>query len=135
MTPLWPRAPSPPPSPAISHHIRQVVQHTTVERQWYRQQTDGTKHLTRGAQRQSDYQESKLTAKSRSPNIQNYTLVRHDRRQGPGGGLLGSNDLSLHEVKMSGSYRCQKIEINSYPDSPLFISTGFLPRVSSMRLN
>ena len=33
-------------------------------------------------------QESKLTAKSRSPNIQNYTLVRHDRRQGPGGGLL-----------------------------------------------
>ena len=33
-------------------------------------------------------QESKLTAKSRSPNIQNYTLVRQDRRQGPGGGLL-----------------------------------------------
>ena len=29
-----------------------------------------------------------LTAKSRSPNIQNYTLVRHDLRQGPGGGLL-----------------------------------------------
>ena len=33
-------------------------------------------------------QESKLTAKSRSINIQNYTLVRQDRRQGPGGGLL-----------------------------------------------
>ena len=33
-------------------------------------------------------QESKLTAKSRSPNIQNYTPVRQDRRQGPGGGLL-----------------------------------------------
>ena len=33
-------------------------------------------------------QESKLTAKSRSPNIQNYTLVRQDRRQGPGAGLL-----------------------------------------------
>ena len=33
------------------------------------------------------------------------------------------------------NYRCQQIEINSYPDSPLFISTGFLPRVSSMRLN
>ena len=25
------------------------------------------------------------------------------------------------------NYRCQQIEINSYPDSPLFISTGFLP--------
>ena len=36
----------------------------------------------------STIQESKLTAKSRSPNIQNYTLVRHDRRQGQGGGLL-----------------------------------------------
>ena len=33
-------------------------------------------------------QESKLTAKSRSPNIQIYTLVRQDRRKGPGGGLL-----------------------------------------------
>ena len=33
-------------------------------------------------------QESKLTAKSRSLNIQNYTLVQQDRRQGPGGGLL-----------------------------------------------
>ena len=31
---------------------------------------------------------SKLTAKSRSHNIQNYTLVRQDRRLGPGGGLL-----------------------------------------------
>ena len=51
MTPPRPRAPSPPPSPA--HHVRQVVQHTTLERQWYRQQTDVTKHLPRGAQRQS----------------------------------------------------------------------------------
>ena len=51
MTPPRPRSPSPPSSPA--HHVRQVGQHTTVERQWYRQQTDGTKHLPRGAQRQS----------------------------------------------------------------------------------
>ena len=33
-------------------------------------------------------QESKLTAESRSPNIQNYTLVRRDRRVGTEGGLL-----------------------------------------------
>ena len=46
-----PRAPSPPPSP--THHVRQEVQNTTVVRQWYRQQTDGTKHLPRGAQSQS----------------------------------------------------------------------------------
>ena len=52
MTPPRPRAPSPPPSP--THHVRQVVQHTTLERQWYRQQTDGTKHLPRGEHCQSD---------------------------------------------------------------------------------
>ena len=34
-------------------HARQDVQHTIVERQWHRQQTDGTKHLPQGAQRQS----------------------------------------------------------------------------------
>ena len=33
------------------------------------------------------------------------------------------------------NYRCQQTEINTYPDSLPFISTGFLPRVSSMRLN
>ena len=43
--------------------------------------------------------------------------------------------LSLHEVEMSGNNRCQQIEMNSYPDSPLFLSTGFLPRVSSKRMN
>ena len=48
---MTPHAPSPPPSPA--HHDRQDVQHTTVERQRYRQQTDRTKHLPRDAQRQS----------------------------------------------------------------------------------
>ena len=32
--------------------------------------------------------ESKLTTEFRSPNIQNYTLLRQDRRQGPGGDLL-----------------------------------------------
>ena len=51
MTPPQTRAPSPPPSPA--HHVRQDVQHTTVERQWYRQQTDGSNYLPRSAQRQS----------------------------------------------------------------------------------
>ena len=57
----------------------------------------------------------------------NMTLLNND--------YTGSNDLSLHEVELSGNYRCQQIEINSYPDSPLSISTGFLPRLSSMRLN
>ena len=48
---------------------------------------------------------------------------------------FGSNDLSLHEVELSGNYRCQQIEINSFPGNPLFNSTGFLPRVISMRRN
>ena len=79
-----PRAPSPPPNPA--HHIRQHLQHTTVKHKWHRQQIDGTKHLPRGAQRKvAAIQEEKLTAISRSHNIQNYTLVR---RLGPEGDLL-----------------------------------------------
>ena len=53
ITPPRPHTPSPPPSRPHAHHVRQVVQHTTVERQWYRQQTDRTKHLPRGAHRQS----------------------------------------------------------------------------------
>ena len=48
---------------------------------------------------------------------------------------IGSSDLILHEVELSGNNRCQQIEINSYPDSPLFISTGSRPQVSSKRLN
>ena len=48
---------------------------------------------------------------------------------------LIEDDLSLQEVEVSGNNRCQQIDINSYPDGPLFISTGFLPRVSSKRLN
>ena len=48
-TPPQPRAPSRP----HFHHGRQGVQHTSMERQWHQKQTDGTKHLPRGAQRQS----------------------------------------------------------------------------------
>ena len=33
-------------------------------------------------------QESKLSSNSKTPNIQNFTTVRNDRRQGQGGGLL-----------------------------------------------
>ena len=32
------------------------------------------------------------------------------------------NDLSLHKLELSSNNRCQQIEINSYPDSPLLIS-------------
>ena len=45
--------------------------------------------------------------------LHNFTTVRTD---------MGSNDISLHDVELSGNNRCQQIEINSYPDSPLFIS-------------
>ena len=71
-------------------HIRQDAQHTTVERQWPRQQTDGTKHLPGGAQRQSGghsgVQAHGKIEKSQHPEL--YPLVRQDLRLGPGGGLL-----------------------------------------------
>ena len=41
--------------------------------------------------------------------------------------LVGSKELSIHEVELSGNNRCQQIEIKFYSDeSPLFISTCFL---------
>ena len=87
-TPPQPCAPSPPSSP--THHVRQYVQHNTVERQCHRQQTNKTLSIFLEAYNVKvvAIQESKLTTQLRSPNIQNSTLVRQDRRLGPGGGLL-----------------------------------------------
>ena len=58
-------------------HVRQCVQHTSLECQRHRQKQMGL-----------SIQESKLMAQSRSTNIQNYTIVRQDLCLGPGGGLL-----------------------------------------------
>ena len=52
-------------------HVRQGVQRTSVECQWHRQHTDEAHNVNVAA-----IQEYKVTAQSRSPNIQNYTLVR-----------------------------------------------------------
>ena len=90
MTPPRPRTPSPPPSPA---HMPTMSDKTFNILQWNangigNKQTELSIFLEAHNVKVAAIQESKLTAKSRSPNIQNYTLVRHDRRQGPGGGLL-----------------------------------------------
>ena len=79
MTPPQLRAPSPPPSHA--HH----VDNTFNILQWNangigNKQTELSIFLEAHDVKVAAIQESKLTAKSRSPNIQNYTLVRQDRR-------------------------------------------------------
>ena len=90
MTPPQPRAPSPPHSPA---HTPTMSDKTFNILQWNANGI-GNKQMELGIFLEAHdvkvavIQESKLTAKSRSPNIQNYTLVRQDRHQGPGGGLL-----------------------------------------------
>ena len=81
MTPPWPCAPSPSPSPA--HHVRQWNANGIGNKQ-----TELSIFLEAHNVKVAAIKESKLTAKLRSPNIQNYTLVRHDQRQGSGGGLL-----------------------------------------------
>ena len=90
MTPPQPHAPSPPPSPA---HTPTMSDKTFNILQWNangigNKQTELSIFLEAHDIKVAAIQESKLTAKSRSPNIQNYTLVRQDRRQVPGGGLL-----------------------------------------------
>ena len=89
-TPPQPHAPSPPPSPA---HTPTMSDKTFNILQWNangigNKQTELSIFLEAHDIKVAAIQESKLTAKLRSPNIQNYTLLRQDRRQGPGGGLL-----------------------------------------------
>ena len=90
MTPPQSRAPPPPPTPA---HMPTISDKTFNILQWNAngigsKQTELSIFLEAHNVKVAAIQESKLTAKSRSPNIQNYTLVRQDRRLGPGGGLL-----------------------------------------------
>ena len=90
MTPSRPHAPTPLPStthtPTMSHKSFNLLQ-------WNangigNKQTELSIFLEAHNVKVAAIQEFKLTDKSRSPNIQNYTLVQHDRRQGPGGRLL-----------------------------------------------
>ena len=90
MTPPQPRAPSPPPSSA---HTPTMSDKTFNILQWNangigNKQTELSIFLEAHNVKVAAIQESKLTAKSRSPNIQNYTPVRQDPRQGPAGGSL-----------------------------------------------
>ena len=90
MTPPQPCAPSPLPSHG---HTPTMSDKTFNILQWNangigNKQTELSIFLEAHAVKVAVIQESKLTAKSKGPNIQNYTLVRQDRRQGPEGGLL-----------------------------------------------
>ena len=89
-TPPQPRAPFPPPSPA---HMPTISDKTFNILQWNangigNKQTELSIFPEAHNVKVAAIQESKLTAKLRSPNIQNYTLVQQDRRLGPVGGLL-----------------------------------------------
>ena len=90
-TPRQPRAPSLPPSPA---HIITMSDKTFNILQWNansigNKQTELSIFLEAHTVKVAAIQESKLTAQSRrSPNFQNYTLVRQHQRLGPEGGLL-----------------------------------------------
>ena len=90
MTPPQSRTPPPPPTPS---HMPTISDKTFNILQWNAngigiKQTELSIFLEAHNVKVAAIQESKLTAKSRSPNIQNYTLVQQDRRLGPGGGLL-----------------------------------------------
>ena len=90
MTPLQPRAPSPPP---ITGHTPTMSDKTFNILQWNangigNKQTEIRTFPEAHNVKVAAIQESKLTAQLRSQNIQNYTLVRQDRRLGSGRGLL-----------------------------------------------
>ena len=140
MTPPQPRAHSPPPSPPPphAHHVRQDIQHTTVERQWYRKQTKLSIFLEAHDVKVAAIQESRLTAHSRSPNNQNYTLVRQDQRQRPGGGLLFfiHNPVSFTRKPLSttskNDHHLEELTISIAMDNTeLLITNVYIPPASS----
>ena len=75
-------------------------------------------------------------AKSRSHNIQNYTLVRQDRRQGPGGGLLFKkilNSVSFNRKPQSttskNDHHLEELTISITMDNTeLLITNVYIPR-------
>ena len=89
-TPPQPRAPSPQPSPALTSTLSDKAFNLL---QWNdngigNKQTELSIFLEAHNVKMAVIQESRLTAQSRSSNIQKYTLVRQDLCLGPGGGLL-----------------------------------------------
>ena len=137
MTPPRPRTPSPPPSPA---HMPTMSDKTFNILQWNangigNKQTELSIFLEAHNVKVAAIQESKLTAKSRSPNIQNYTLVRHDRRQGPGGGLLFfiHNSVSFTRKSLSTTSKndphLEELTISITMDNTeLLITNVYIPR-------
>ena len=140
MTPPRPRTPSPPPSPA---HMPTMSDKTFNILQWNangigNKQTELSIFLEAHNVKVAAIQESKLTAKSRSPNIQNYTLVRHDRRQGPGGGLLFfiHNSVSFTRKSLSTTSKndphLEELTISITMDNTeLLITNVYIPPASS----
>ena len=117
----------------LPHSTTILLAHVTTLLMFQRSQPTGSNDLSLQVPTISAYrfQRSQPTGSNDlSLQVPTISAYRFQRSQ-----PTGSNDLSLHEVELSGNYKCQQSEINSYPDSLLFISTGFLPRVSLMRLN
>ena len=137
MTPPQPHAPSPPPSPA---HTPTMSDKTFNILQWNangigNKQTELSIFLEAHDIKVAAIQEFKLTAQSRSPNIQNYTLVRQDRRQGPGGGLLFfiHNTVSFTRKPMSTTSKndphLEELTISIAMDNTeLLITNVYIPR-------
>ena len=83
-------------------------------------------------------QEFKLTAQSRSPNIQNYTLLRQDRRLRPGGGLMFfiHNTVSFTRKPLSTTSKndphLEELTISIAMDNTeLLITNVYIPPASS----
>ena len=143
MTPPRPRAHTPSPSPT---HTPTMFDKSFNILQWNANgigntQTELSIFLEAHNVKVAAIQESKLTAKSRSPNIQNYTQVRHDRCQGPGGGLLFlkiiiHNSVSFTRKSLSTTSkndpRLEEVTISIAMDNTeLLITNVYIPPASS----
>ena len=140
MTPPHPRVPSPPPSsartPFMSYNTFNILQ-------WNangigNKRTELSIFLEAHNVKMAAIQGSKLTAYSRSPNIQNYTLARQDRLLGPGGGLLfySHNSVSFTRKPLSTTSKndshLEELTISIAMDNTeLLITNVYIPQTNS----
>ena len=137
MTPPQQRTPSPSPSPA---HKPTMSDKSFNILQWNdngigNKQTELSIFLKAHNVKLAAIPESKLTAKSRSLNIQKYTLVRQDQRQGPGGGLLFfiHNSVSFTRKPLSTTSKddphLEELTIsNAMDNTELLITNVYIPQ-------
>ena len=119
-------------------HVTQYIQHITVELQWHKQQTDGTKHLPRGVQHQSGghsgFQAHGKLEKSQHPELHPSTTgpTPRPRRRMTVLAITRSASLASHCQQRRRTSHLEELTISIAMDkTELFITNMYISQASS----